>query len=148
MPSRPKGRRRALLRLNHRIHRADLDSNPSAVVAGSTFLPVEVRHSILPGEARHPNLGCKAAVGIHIALAVHTVLAGHHNRHLALAAGKAPSGCTAMVTPGPSSRRDQHRSALAEERQVEGHSVPGNCCCLTWWRAGKWTAGLQQGGQM
>lgn len=141
MPSRPKGRHRALLRLNHRIHRADLDSSPSAVVVGSTFLPVEVRHSILPGgvrhnilpgEARHPNLGCKAAVGIHIVLAVHTVLAGHHNRHLALAAGKAPSGCTAMVIPGPSSRRDQHRSALAEESQVEGHSVPGICCCLTW----------------
>ena len=88
MPARPKARHRSLQRLD-RIHRADLDSSPLAVAAGSTFLPVEVLHSILRVGARRPSPGCKAAVDIHIVPADRTVLVGHRNRHPALAVGKA-----------------------------------------------------------
>lgn len=88
MPARPKARRRSLQRLD-RIHRADLDSSPSAVAADSTFLPVEVLHNILRVGARRPSPGCKVAVGIHIVPADRTVPVGHRNRHPVVAVGKA-----------------------------------------------------------
>lgn len=116
MPSRPRVPHRSLLLPLDRIRRGDLDSSPSAVAAGSTLLPVVDLHNILLAAARRPNLGCKAAADIHTVLAAHTALVGHHNSHLALAVDKGQFGFEVVVIQGPSSRTDQHRSALVEGR--------------------------------
>jgi hypothetical protein len=115
MPSRPRVPHRSLRPLN-RIRRVDLDSSPSAVVAGSTFLLVVDLHNIPLAVAPRPSLGCRVAADIHTVLAVHTGLVGHHNPHLVLAVGKGRFGFEVVVIQGPSNRTDRHRSALVEDR--------------------------------
>jgi hypothetical protein len=113
MPKRPRVPHRSPLPPAH-IRHVGRHSNPSAVVAGSTFLQVADLHNILQVVARRPSLGCKVAADIHTALAVRTGLAGHHNSRLGC--DKVRFGFGAEVILGLSCRTDQHHSALAEGR--------------------------------
>jgi hypothetical protein len=98
----------------NRIRRVGLDSSPSAVVAGSTFLLVVDLHNILQVVARRPSLDCLVSAGIHTVLAARTGLVGHHNSRSA--ADKGRFGFEAVVSQAPSNRMDHHRSKLAEGR--------------------------------
>jgi hypothetical protein len=104
MPSSPRAQQRSHLLLTYQGGH-DIQS------FDSTLVPVADRHNILRAVGRLPSFGCRVAADIRIVLVVHTAMLAHRNPRTV---DMGQFGFEEAVMPGPSSRKDQRRSGLAE----------------------------------
>jgi hypothetical protein len=108
MPSTPRVQRRSHLLLKTQSGRTVVDIQPF----DSTLVPAADRHNILEAVGL-PSLDCRVVADIRIVLVVHTAILVHHNPRTV---DMGQFGFEVTVMLGPSSRKDQRRSALVEGR--------------------------------
>jgi hypothetical protein len=108
MPATPRARHRSHLLPKNQSGRTVVDIQSF----DNTLVPAADHHNILEAVGL-PSLGCRVVADIRIVLVVHTAILVHRNPRTV---DMGQFGFEVAVMLGPSSRKDQRRSALVEGR--------------------------------